>query len=108
MKDLSRKLLILAVVAVVLVIIDVALCVRVFRPRLLDPDLYAGVGESAAPYTTDRYAAVLERFVDARGLVDYKALKDSPQDLNDFLRSVASVRPDAYDAWTGPERTGSW
>jgi len=105
MRERSQKVLILALVVAGLGVIDVALTVRVFRPRLLDVDLYAGVSDRTAPFTTDRYAAVLRRYVDDRGLVDYKALKDNPRDLNEFLRSAGGLKRKTYDTWSRKEKT---
>jgi len=108
MRERSQKVLILALVVAGLGVIDVALTVRVFRPRLLDVDLYAGVSDRTAPFTTDRYAAVLRRYVDDRGLVDYKALKDNPRDLNEFLRSAGGLKRKTYDTWSRKEKTAFW
>jgi len=108
MRDRSRKLLIIAVVAAGLAVIDVALSVRVFRPRLLDANLYAGGNDRPAPFTADRYAAVLEHYVDADGLVDYQTLKNSTDGLNEFLRAAARLDPKTHDAWPENRKIAFW
>jgi hypothetical protein len=45
------------------------------------------------------YAAVLEEYVNRRGMVDYRALKRSHVNLESFLRSVARLDRSEYRQW---------
>jgi hypothetical protein len=70
------------------------------RPRAEDAIVVRPVGGLAAPVTEGRvdhsaYDALLRRYVDDRGLVDYAAWKaaDVPA-LERYLASMAAVRPD--------------
>lgn len=56
----------------------------------------------------DDYAAVLKAHVNARGMVNYKALKKSPATLRAFLRSIAGVREKDYKQWSKHEKIAFW
>jgi hypothetical protein len=56
----------------------------------------------------DDYAAVLARFVDGEGLVDYAGLKRARAPLDAFVESLEKVSPAAYDAWGERERVAFW
>jgi hypothetical protein len=57
----------------------------------------AGGGEPVFDY--GEYAAVLDTYVNTRGMVDYRALKRSPGHLNSFLRQVARLDRSTYRQW---------
>ena len=49
------------------------------------------------------YGRVLDKFVrDAR--VDYAGLKADPSDLDDYLESVAAIRPSDFEKWSEEEQ----
>lgn len=52
---------------------------------------------SAADVDHADYAGLLKRHVDARGMVDYAAIKRQPADLDRYLSVLASVKLDALD-----------
>ncbi len=53
-------------------------------------------GEGTAPaFSHDDWTAVLERFVDEQGFVDYGALSEDRAQLDRYLSSLASVSPEA-------------
>ena len=57
---------------------------------------------------TERYANVLNAFVDDSGLVNYAALKANPADLNAYLRSVANLDPATFKTWPTAARIAFW
>ena len=60
----------------------------------------AAADESEEPvFDYSDYAAVLEDYVNDRGMVDYRALKRNPGELNSFLRSVARLDRSEYLQW---------
>ncbi|MCP4644361.1 MAG: DUF547 domain-containing protein [bacterium] len=54
------------------------------------------------------YATVLRDHVTDTGLVDYAALKASPDDLDAYLRAIADLDPDTYASWPEPGRIAFW
>ena len=95
MKDRTRKVLVLAVVVAVLLAIDLALYVRIARPRLIHAEICAP--ENADAFSNKNYAAVLARHVDAEGMVNYKDLKRAPANLDHFLHDAACLTPATYN-----------
>ena len=47
-------------------------------------------------FSNERFDRVLERFVDQRGLVDYSELRNDPNDLEAYYRTVATYSPDSH------------
>lgn len=64
----------------------------------------------ASAVETDRqaYARVLDSFVNQEGRVDYAALKQSPEDLNAYLASVAQLDRADYQSWSDTEQIAFW
>jgi hypothetical protein len=60
--------------------------------------------QAGRPADTTAYATVLERRVDAEGLVDYAGLQGQPRRLDRFLAVVADVSQQRYQAWPEKER----
>ena len=61
------------------------------------PAARAAKGKPVFDYSD--YAAVLEEYVNRRGMVDYQALKRNPGKLDSFLRSVARLDRSEYRGW---------
>ncbi len=58
-------------------------------------------------FSYSKYSVVLKTYVDNRGMVNYSALKSNKphmKDLNDFIVSVGSVKPGAYNGWSSREK----
>lgn len=55
-----------------------------------------------------RYATALKTHVDARGQVDYAALKRAPKDLNAFVKQLGQVTRSDYEGWSRDTRTAFW
>ncbi len=56
----------------------------------------------------DSYAKVLERYVNNRGLVDYRALKNNRGNLDMFVGTLASFTRDAYSRMDTEEQIAFW
>ena len=54
------------------------------------------------------YAAVLDRFVDQQGLVDYAGLKADRADLDAFMKAIAATDPLDYARWSADEQLAYW
>lgn len=62
----------------------------------------------ALPFSYEPYEAVLAKYVDERGTVDYRALKANSADLEAFAASLARVRPDEFDSWSDAQKIAFW
>jgi hypothetical protein len=54
------------------------------------------------------YAAVLSTYVNQAGIVNYRALKASPQQLDSFLAALADLSPQTYQKWGDQEKIALW
>lgn len=68
----------------------------------------ANVAADSGAFSHQPYATALARFVNERGLVDYRGLKADSGGLNAFAASLSSVKSDLYDSWSGREKTAFW
>ncbi|RMG55293.1 MAG: DUF547 domain-containing protein [Acidobacteria bacterium] len=59
-------------------------------------------------FSYEAYAAILEAYVDERGLVDYDGLKADRQRLDAFARVVATLDPHTYEQWNEAEKIAFW
>ncbi|MGF1493681.1 MAG: DUF547 domain-containing protein [Microcoleaceae cyanobacterium] len=60
------------------------------------------------PFSYDDYALVLSDHVDSEGQVDYDALKENRQPLDNFNQSLAVLSPDTFATWTDEEKIAFW
>ncbi len=74
----------------------------------LDVALTRPVGAGESDFAYDAYAAVLERYVDDTGMVDYKALKENRGPLDRFAKALADLAPTRYKEWSEPEKIAFW
>ena len=66
-------------------------------------------GCAAAPAPRyDDYRSVLMAFVDARGRVDYGALRDQSGYLEDFLAYLEHLDPKTFDTWGDRDKIALW
>ena len=56
----------------------------------------------------DGYAGALKARVNARGQVDYKALRADRRQLDLFLAEIGRLSPSAYEGWRKPEKIAFW
>lgn len=53
-------------------------------------------------------ASILENYVDAEGMVDYKTLKRKKLELNQLLDKFAKLNPDEYNSWPQEDKIAFW
>ncbi|GAB4462249.1 MAG: hypothetical protein OHK0037_12840 [Elainellaceae cyanobacterium] len=56
------------------------------------------------PFSYDSYDTVLKMYVNADGLVNYIALQENPQLLEEFVSGLGAVSPDTYESWSESEK----
>ena len=79
------------------------------QPVRFNAALYAADSAAAKrPFGYEGYAAVLTKYVDNEGLVDYAGLKGNVGKLDDFLRALAAVDAKTYDAWDDGGKVAFW
>ncbi len=54
---------------------------------------------TAVPLNYDAYDAILHRYVNEQGFVNYRGLQVNPEPLKAFNRSLGEVDPDTFAAW---------
>lgn len=59
-------------------------------------------------FSYEPYAAVLARFVNDRGLVDYRGLKSHTSELEAFAASLSGLKPEVLNSWSDQERIAFW
>jgi hypothetical protein len=62
----------------------------------------------AANFSYGDYAAALKAFVNDQGMVNYRGLKASPQQLNAFVAALGQVDPQVYRGWGDKEKIAFW
>ena len=59
-------------------------------------------------FSTELYAGVLNRYVNAQGQVDYKGLKANHRPLDRFVQAMAALDPQVYAGWNDLEKIAFW
>ena len=67
-----------------------------------------GPSEQGGEFSFDPYGAALHRYVNERGLVNYRGLKADNSQLDAFSASLASVSPAQYASWSEPRKIAFW
>lgn len=78
-----------------------------WQPRWLS-SLQAGAAGETAAFSDQPYAAVLARFVDAQGRVDYAGLQAHRGELDEFVAALARVEPREMASWTAEQKIALW
>ncbi len=68
----------------------------------------ASAAEFPVRFDHSAYSAVLKRFVDGHGQVDYAGLKAKRSDLDAYLAGLARVSDPEYRSWPESERIAFW
>ncbi len=63
--------------------------------------------QTAKPFSYDDLASAL-KYVDADGMVNYKALKDQRNRLDSFCRLIANLDRKGFDKWPRKEKVAFW
>lgn len=63
----------------------------------ISPSISEGPPRVVSPIFSHRdFDRVLDRFVDERGMVDYRSLQENPTDLDAYYRQIARFSPDSH------------
>ena len=54
------------------------------------------------------YGKVLKGYVDEKGMVNYKGLKEHPQELDRFLSKLSQLERQEYSKWKRPKQIAFW
>ncbi|MEL7037998.1 MAG: DUF547 domain-containing protein [Cyanobacteria bacterium J06592_8] len=60
------------------------------------------------PFSYESYDQVLSTYVDQDGQVDYKALKENRQKLDEFNASLGTLPPEQFESWTEKDKIAFW
>ncbi len=63
---------------------------------------------SAQEFDTGDYTYILNAYVDDRGMVDYRGLKEDRGRLDTFSRSMEELKPEFFNSWTKSEKIAFW
>lgn len=63
---------------------------------------------SQQDFSYETYAALLARYVDDKGMVNYKALKASRKQLDDSIAELNTIEPDKYHKWPDENKIAFW
>ena len=104
---MNRKRTILAAAAVVAgaLLLDGLLVSQLGPGRLVYAD---GAGSSSKEFTYDGYIKALKAYVDDRGLVDYKGLKEDIELMHAFFDELRDLDPKVFDEWAEKDRIAFW
>ena len=95
-----RPLLVRRAILTVLAVVVLATYVLALRK--------AAAEEGNVPFSYDVYAAVLQKYVNDRGLVHYRGLKSDSTSLDAFTVTLETLDPKIYDQWTDKEKSAFW
>ncbi len=59
-------------------------------------------------YFYDHYAVALKSFVDDQGVVNYRSLKASRQQLDAFVGALSRIDPVEYEKWSDAQKVAMW
>jgi hypothetical protein len=71
-------------------------------------DVVHAAGQKKHVFSYDDYAAVLEKYVDDTGMVNYKRLKTKPEKLEAFITIMGALDPNSYDKWDDEGKIAFW
>lgn len=89
---------------VLLAVIGIAACSASNSATTQTPTVVVPEG----PFTYDGYSALLGKYVDDQGMVDYKGLKENRNDLDVLVAHMGQLSRETYDAWTKDEQLAFW
>lgn len=81
-------------------------CTSVTSPEqpLSEAEAAQSSSSDAQPFSYDAYAEILQTYVDENGMVDYQALQQNREMLDQFNASIGSVPKATYENWSDAEQ----
>lgn len=65
-------------------------------------------GQAEQGFDYGDYGTALKRYVDDRGMVDYRRLKANPEELLSYVKAVATLPRGQYEAWDDEAKIAFW
>lgn len=59
---------------------------------------------SDSSFSYQNYKTVLKTYVDGKGFVDYRGLKNNSAELDAFLTQLTNIESEKYQSWTVPDK----
>lgn len=97
-------------IVVVLAVVGAGAYYLLSSPGVGIIELSAAARSEAAkePFSYKHYAAVLGKYVDKDGMVNYKALHANPQVLDTFIATLGALDNKHYEKWSTSEKIAFW
>jgi hypothetical protein len=70
--------------------------------------LELGTREADEKFSYQKYSKVLKTYVDERGKVNYRELKEDKKEMKVFLEKLGKLEPEEYQSWSDEERISLW
>ncbi len=67
-----------------------------------------GAIEADEKFSYEKYSKVLKTYVDRKGKVNYRELKESKSEMNVFLDKLKKLEPEDYQTWSDEEKIVLW
>lgn len=67
-----------------------------------------GARESDEKFSYEKYSKVLKTYVDEKGKVSYRKLKENKSEMNVFLDKLKKLEPEDYQTWNDEEKIVLW
>ena len=74
----------------------------------LSPCAEFSLPHSDSSFSYQNYKTVLKTYVDGKGFVDYRGLKNNSGELDAFLSLLANIESENYQSWTVPDKIAFW
>ncbi|NEO27065.1 MAG: DUF547 domain-containing protein [Kamptonema sp. SIO4C4] len=72
------------------------------------PQVSSAETQTNQPLNYQPYAQVLKTYVNEQGFVDYQALQDNREQLDQFNQSLAQIAPETYQSWSEEQQIAFW
>ena len=80
----------------------------IFSLFFLFLSLQLGTGEADKKFSSEKYYNVLKTYVDEKGKVNYRELKENTEELKIFLDKLGKMEPEKYQSLSDEEKISFW
>jgi hypothetical protein len=67
-----------------------------------------GAGETDEKFSYEKYSNVLKTYVDEKGRINYRELKENKEEIKIFLDRLEKMEPEKYQSWSNEEKISFW
>jgi hypothetical protein len=64
--------------------------------------------EAEEKFSSEKYYNVLKTYVDEKGKVNYRELKENKKEMKVFLETLEKLDPEEYQSWSDEEKISLW